>query len=97
MLFGHFVPVAKGAFKREQVELGQLLHILGLRFGGDGAVEVFASNVLALVGVEVVQVSLGHFACAFAFHVFVDYGHRWLSQDADGWVNDVHLVAKFFF
>ena len=37
VIFSNFVPVAKCIFQLEQVELGQLLGVFGLRLSGGGA------------------------------------------------------------
>ena len=50
----------------EQVQLGQLLSVFGLRFGRNGPVEVFANEVLGFFGVQKVQIRFSHFAGAFA-------------------------------
>jgi hypothetical protein len=65
LLVGLF-SAAKGLVNGEELDLGELVGVLGFGFVGHRrAVEVFACNVLAFFAVQVLQVFLRHSACAF--------------------------------
>jgi hypothetical protein len=57
---GGLLPSAERVFNLEQVDLGQLLGVLGLGLGRGGAVEVLADDGLRFFGVQLFEPSLGH-------------------------------------
>ena len=58
---------------------------------------MFARNVLAFFGVEVLQIGLGHGTGALLVHVLVHHRHGGLGQDGDRGRDHVELGAEFLF
>ncbi|MPM54087.1 hypothetical protein SDC9_100860 [bioreactor metagenome] len=85
-------PAAKGLVDGHQRELGELLLKLGLGLFAGRTVEILACNLLALVGIQMLQIFLGQRATALLVHHLVDHGHRRLGQDGQRRRNDLELV-----
>ena len=75
-------PAAEHLVDGDQFELGELLLVFLGHLGIGRTIEVLRGDFLAFGGVQVLQVSLGHFARAVLVHVLVHDGDRRLSQDA---------------
>ncbi|MNK73376.1 hypothetical protein D3C87_928710 [compost metagenome] len=96
MLLVGLRPATEGLVDGHQRELGELLVVLGLGLVGGRAVEVAARDVLAFVGVQVLQVLLGHGARALLVDHLVDHRHAGLGQDGDGRHDDLELLGAEF-
>ena len=69
----------------DQLDVRQLLQQILRDNGRIGrTVEMLGRNVLSLVGIEILQVSLGSLAGALFIDILIDNGNRWFCKDRDG-------------
>src|SRR6266478_8358663 len=76
-------PVARNIGEAEEPDVGECAGMLGQDGGVVRPVEMLDADLLPLLGVEKMQIRLGHRSGAVLVDVLVDKAHRGLGQNAE--------------
>ncbi|MOA32846.1 hypothetical protein D3C78_1540980 [compost metagenome] len=85
-------PASKHFVNRIELNIRELISILGLYTFKCRPVVIFSRNRLSFFRIQIFQVSIGNLTSASLIYIFINYSYRRLSKDTFRRIHNIKLV-----